>query len=319
MRRIIYAMAFLITILSGFSQITITYPEDKVTYGPWSDSYFFYERTKSNAHHLVLEVEVDKEVAYYQISRNGEFMTYEEEREDLSGVDLFVDFPAADTKPIDLVGYLTTLNRMEVVAFDETNTEIGRDSITFYLAVKLDDYFELLETEEEFISEFSFSDDDLDKLDMTIDTVTASNELFDITKTATYLRVRNKFTNSTDEHTRIRIDIEPKEGVDEYQLHGLIPKDVVETIDEMTLEKNFTVIDEDPLMVWQFSGPQSLEFDVNSRLSTDGVDDIKVVATPFEKKEVTLKTKNPLLYYIPIALVPIIAVVFVFFHRFDKK
>ena len=282
------------------SVISILVPEDGVTYGPWSDTYFFYPRSQSDAHHIRISVDMDEEVvSYYGLFRNGVHIA---------------DFDSTDKEPSDLVGYLTTYNNLTVVAYDDEDNELGRDDVEFYLAVNLDDYFELIESEPEFLSEFSVTDEDLGKINVTRELYQETTKYFTVTKKIMYVNVSNKFTNDMEEHTRVTINIKPSIQGEEVSVYNLIPKYIVEHVNDMTLTEEFKVLDNDPLMMWHFGDVEEITYDVNEKLTEEQLEEIKTIAVTEQLPE-----KSAFFYFIPLLLIPIIVGAIVYFGRFKKE
>ena len=322
MRWLIYFFMtmLLISCVSAGEHITLLYPEDLVTYGPWSDTYFFYERTQSEAHHIRIQVENSNEVAYYNIIRNDEAITYagDQTQTDFNPDDAIVDFEPDDLEPLDLVGYLSTMNDIEVIAYNNNGEEIDRDSVTFYLAVNIGDYFDILETQPEFNSVFEITDEDLSEVEINREVYEQTSELFTITKNIIYATVKNKFTDETEEHTRVEITITPNVPGENLILYSLIPKQVVDNVNGLTLEQEFVVEDPDPLLMWSFAQvqePKTLTYHVNKHLSEDEAEEIKLIAVSDAEVEA-----KPLIYYLfPILLIPILIGTLVYFSRYQKE
>ena len=316
----LFMIILLMSVVSAGEHINIMFPEDMVTYGPWSDTYFHYPRTDSEAHHMRVQVDVGVEVAYYNILRNNEVITYvgDQEQEDFNPGDNIVDFEPTDLEPLDLVGYLSTMNEFEVVAYDADGEEIDRDIVTFYLAVNIEDYFDILDIEPDFESTFSITDEDLGKVEITREVFEEKSDLFIITKRVSYVKVMNKFTEELENHTRIDITLTPKIIGQDVKLYSLIPKNVVEHVNNLVLEGQFEVEDPDPLLMWGFANvqdPKKLRYHVNKELSLEEAEEIKLIAIA----EGELQEKSILYYLIPILAIPIFIGLFVYFNRFQKE
>ncbi|PIN79380.1 hypothetical protein COV16_04540 [Candidatus Woesearchaeota archaeon CG10_big_fil_rev_8_21_14_0_10_34_8] len=304
--------------LSIAQEIQILFPEDSVTYGPWSDTYFDYPRTGGKAHHIRVNVDVGENVAYYRISRNGELINYANNvtQKDAVPDDYVVDFDPDDLEPLDMIGYLSAEQKLEVTAYDKDNNEIGSDSVTFYIAVNLDDYYEILESEESFAEDFAIREEDLGFVDVTMEEIESTSLFYTVTNKITYLTVKNRFTNENEEHTRITITIEPKNkgAVGKLvNLYSFIPKKVVGHLNSLTLEGKYAVIDADPVMMWNFvavNEPTTIEFDVNEHIPTNEISAVAVSDIDIEKTS----------WYFLIPLIVPIVLLFgiVYFSRFKK-
>ena len=318
-----YIISILILLLtvsfaSAENDITILNPEHDITYGPWSDSYVFYPRTESNAHQIMVELDINQEtVDHYQIFNNGIPIQYAGGimGADANPDDAIFDFPADDTRPATLVGPITTLNEVKVIAFDEENNVIDEDTVTFYLSINIEDYFEILERQEEGEIGFTIKPEDLAKMNIEKEVVDESNLLFDIKKEYTFLTVRDKFTGSEKEHTGIKITVTPKTPGVDLTLYNLIPKYVVEHVNELVLEDDFTVVDPDPVMMWQFANvqkPKTLEYHVEKKLKIEEIKEIKAISISENAGE----QKAISYFLLPVLLIPIVMFGFIFFSRY---
>ena len=319
-----YIISILILLLtvsfaSAENDITILNPEHDITYGPWSDSYVFYPRTESNAHQIMVELDINQEtVDHYQIFNNGIPIQYAGGimGADANPDDAIFDFPADDTRPATLVGPITTLNEVKVIAFDEENNVIDEDTVTFYLSINIEDYFEILERQEEGEIGFTIKPEDLAKMNIEKEVVDESNLLFDIKKEYTFLTVRDKFTGSEKEHTGIKITVTPKTPGVDLTLYNLIPKYVVEHVNELVLEDDFTVVDPDPVMMWQFANvqkPKTLEYHVEKKLKIEEIKEIKAISISENAGE----QKAISYFLLPVLLIPIVMFGFIFFSRYQ--
>jgi hypothetical protein len=319
---------FIITILifllvvsfaSAENDITILNPEHDLTYGPWSDTYVFYPRTESNAHQIMVELDINQEtVHHYQIFNNNIPIQY---AGGIMGVDAnpddaIFDFPADDTRPATLVGPVTTLNEVKVIAFDEENNVIDEDAVTFYLSINIEDYFEILERQEEGEIGFTIKPEDIAKINIEQEVVDESTLLFDIKKEYTFLTVEDKFTGSEKEHTGIKITITPKTPGVDLTLYNLIPKYIVEHVNELVLEDDFTIVDPDPIMMWQFANvqkPKTLEYHVEKKLKIEEIEEIKAITISENAGE----QKAISYFLLPVLLIPIVMFGFIFFSRYQ--
>jgi hypothetical protein len=307
---LIILLCFMVSLVAVSAQITITYPEDGVTYGPWSETYIDYARTEGKAHEFQMQVAIDNPaIAYYTIERYGALVrevTFDGTEGDV------VHFAPDDLEPMTLVGFLSAVQDFTVVAYDDAGNEIGQDTIEFYIAVELEDYYEILESEPGFADEFVVRDEDLSSIDVTIEEIEVTEGF--------YVTVRNRFTDETEEHTRVKVTIEPRiPGAADVMLdvYAFIPKEVVETLSGMTLEGEYNVIDVDPVMMWNFAAGEdtnSFEFDVNERLEEEAIREISTVAV--SDVEVS-RTK----WYFLIPLVAPIVLLFgiVYFSKFKRR
>ncbi len=317
---IIFAVLLLLLPITFAQEIKILFPENEVTYGPWSDTYFDYPKTGGKAHHIRISVQVSDSVAYYRIMRNNEYVQYlnNATMPDAVPTDSIIDFKSDDLEPLDLIGYLSALQNLTVVAYDESNNEVGRDSVVFYLAVNLDDYYELLSSEGQAASAFTVDEQAVQKIEVSEDIVEQSSEFFLIRKYVSPISVRNKFTGEVEEHTRIEIVVKPLfQTQRDISVYTVIPKSVVATLNDMTLTGNYSVIDADPVMMWNFAAvdeTQKIEYDVNLPLSAEEVEEIVPIAITTTHAE-----KTGWYFIIPMVIPIVLLFGIVFFSRFKKE
>ncbi|MEK6920367.1 MAG: hypothetical protein AABX82_00675, partial [Nanoarchaeota archaeon] len=283
---IILSLLVLPLVFAQTTPITLNFPENDVTYGPWSDSYFDYPRTGGKAHHIRLNVSVGEDVAYYRIMRNNEWVQYVGNRsmQDAVSDNSIIEFQPDDLEPLDLIGYLSALQNLSVIAYDIDGNELGRDSVVFYIAVNLDDYYELISSEGEIATSYSFTPDALDRISVSQEVVLSSSSFFTLKQYITQVTVRNKFTGDLENHTRIRLILKPaltSAFGQEVDLYAVIPKEIVETLHNLTLTGNYTVIDADPIMMWHFAAveeTETLEYDVTVPINTEEAREIVPIA-----------------------------------------
>lgn len=306
--------------LTFAQEIKILFPENEVTYGPWSDTYFDYPRTGGKAHHIRIKVDVGDNVAYYRIMRNNEWVQYlnNATMADAVPTDSIIDFKPTDSEPLDLIGYLSALQNLTAVAYDENNHEIGRNSVVFYLAVNLDDYYELLSSEGQIASGFTVDESAVSRIAVSEDIVEISSQLFSVKKYVSPITVRNRFTDEVESHTRIEIVVKPLfETARDISVYTVIPKSVVATLHDLTLTGNYTVLDADPVMMWGFAAvnsPQKVEYDVNLPLNTEEAGEIVPIAITHVNLE-----KSGWYFIIPLVIPIVLLFGIVFFSRFKKE
>lgn len=307
---------------SKTTTIQILFPQNDVTYGPWSDTYFDYPKTGGKAHHIRISVAVGDDVSYYRIMRNNEWVQYvgNVTMNDAVPDDAIIDFKPEDTEPMDLVGYLSALQNLTIIAFDENHHELGRDSVVFYLAVNLDDYYELLESGEAIQTELTLEPDIGEKIEVTQENIEQSLSLFTVVQTVTEVQVKNRFTGETETHSRVTVSIEPTgagmigQSADVY---AIIPKDIVASLSNLTLTGDFVVIDADPVMMWHFAAveeSQEVEYDVHVPVNTEDAKEIVPIAIAE-----TVGTRTSWYFLIPLVIPVILLFAIVYFSRFKKK
>lgn len=304
------------------SPITLNFPENDVTYGPWSDTYFDYPRTGGKAHHIRLNVSVGDDVAYYRIMRNNEWVQYVGNRtmQDAVSDNAIIEFRPDDLEPLDLIGYLSALQNLSVIAYDEAGNELGSDSAVFYIAVNLDDYYEILSSEGEVALSHTFTPDALERVAISQEVALASTKLFTLKQYIAQITVRNKFTGELENHTRVRLTLKPALAAsfgNAVDLYTYLPKEIVATLNNLTLTGNFSVIDADPLMMWHFAAveeTETVEYDVTVPIHTEEAEEIvPIVVSAIEG------TKTSWYFMIPLVIPIILLFAIVYFSRFKKK
>lgn len=300
--------------------IKILFPQHNVTYGPWSETYTFYPKTKSNAHQMRVKLTADQQnVVYYRLYNNGKPIVYagNMQLEDFNANDNVFDFPADDLEPVTLVGPVTTLNNITAIAYDKDKNEIDRDSVVFFLAINIEDYFEVLDREDTQEVGFAIRPEDLARINVQQETVVESKDLFDVKQEFWYVKVKDKFTQNEKEHTAVRTTIIPKIPGVNISLYTIIPKEIVESVNNLVLQQNFTVMDPDPVMLWQFANvdkAKTLEYHVEEKLRKEQIAEIKVISVPTKQD-----LKKPLFYFlIPVLLIPMIMFTIIYFSKYAK-
>jgi hypothetical protein len=312
------------TIFAVFAQeapITLHFPEDNVTYGPWSDTYFDYPRTGGKAHHIRFNVSVGDDVAYYRVMRNNEWVQYvgNLSMADAVSDNSIIEFQPDDLQPLDLIGYLSALQNISVVAYDAYDNELGRDTAVFYIAVNLDDYYELLSSEGEIATSYSFTPDALDRISVSEEVALSTSSFFTLKQYITQVTVRNKFTGELENHTRVRLTLKPaltSAFGQEVSLYTVIPKEIVSTLHNLTLTGNYSVIDADPIMMWHFAAveeTETLEYDVTVSIDAEDAGEIVPIAVSDIEG-----TKTSWYFFIPLVIPVILLFAIVYFSRFKK-
>ncbi|MEK6867989.1 MAG: hypothetical protein AABX98_04150, partial [Nanoarchaeota archaeon] len=280
------------------------------------------ENPGGKAHHLRINVSVGEDVAYYRIMRNNEWVQYVGNRsmQDAVSDNSIIEFQPDDLEPLDLIGYLSALQNLSVIAYDIDGNELGRDSVVFYIAVNLDDYYELISSEGEIATSYSFTPDALDRISVSQEVVLSSSSFFTLKQYITQVTVRNKFTGDLENHTRIRLILKPaltSAFGQEVDLYAVIPKEIVETLHNLTLTGNYTVIDADPIMMWHFAAveeTETLEYDVTVPINTEEAREI----VPIAISEIE-GTKTSWYFMIPLVIPIILLFAIVYFSRFKKN
>ncbi|MBI5072915.1 hypothetical protein HZA99_03785 [Candidatus Woesearchaeota archaeon] len=306
---------------SSAQSIKILFPQNDATYGPWSDTYFDYPRTGGKAHHIRISVDIGDDVSYYRIMRNGEWVQYVGNRsmQDAMQNDSIIDFRSDDTEPLDLIGYLSALQNLTVVAYDKDNNQVGTDNVVFYLAVNLDDYYDLLSSGETVTSHYALRPDIADAVSVNQEQLQSSFPLFTLIQTMTSIQVKNKFTGEVENHTRVHLTVKPAVSSvlgTPADIYTVIPKELA-AFNNLTLTGQFQVINADPVMMWHFAAvenAQDIEYDVNVPINTESVDKVVPIAITSESG-----VKTSWYFLIPLVIPVILLFAIVYFSRFKKK
>ena len=118
----------------------------------------------------------------------------------------------------------------------------------------------------------------------------------------------------TEEGTDVKISLRPQANLKGVNIPIQIPKCMAQYADELKLKGNYKIIQDDPLIVWQFDEvkeQQSIEFTVPKDISEDCKQQLRAIglAQSFSK---------PLNPFLPLLIIPLIALLLVF-NRFAGK
>ncbi len=127
-------------------------------------------------------------------------------------------------------------------------------------------------------------------------------------------------------NTKISIEIEPKNVLYNFSVYVNIPKCLAERIDEIVFkEKNFTVLNADPLVVWHFAEVTDkidLSYELKDLKDIHECEDEALTLAMAEEigKEIIIKSKfNYWKIILPLLLIPIIAIIIIFFSKFRRE
>ena len=319
---VLFLVALPLTFAQETQAIKILFPQNDVTYGPWSDTYFDYPRTGGKAHHIRISVSVGEGVSSYRIMRNGEWIQYVGNTSLVDALpnDSIIDFHADDLEPLDLIGYLSALQNLTVVAFDENQNEVGSDTVVFYLAVNLDDYYDLLSSGEKITTQYTLQPDVAERVSVSEQQLENSFPLFTLIQTMTNIQVKNKFTGEVENHTRVHLTVKPAVSSllgTPVDIYTVIPKELIATLNNLTLTGQFQVIDADPVMMWHFAAvqdSQEIEYDANVPINTEDANSVVPIAITSESN-----VKTSWYFLIPLVIPILLLFVIVYFSRFKKK
>ncbi len=116
-----------------------------------------------------------------------------------------------------------------------------------------------------------------------------------------------------DGKTKLRIGLDPHADLRGVRVPVQIPKCVAASASELNLQGNYEIIQDDPLVVWTFdaiSTKENIDIDLGTReIAEDCRSGITALA-------VASNVNKPLNPWIPLALIPIIGFVIIFFQKF---
>lgn len=165
-----------------------------------------------------------------------------------------------------------------------------------------------LETEEELLSLFA---EETDIGETNFDNMISDfNENVDVSRerrtTSTY------YTNGEEIHEVEYIFVaEPNEGVEEYYILEYIPKEIVESSNDIFfLNEEPIILQEDPMIMWHFNEQKEVSYTVNSNSNINS----KIVGLAVMKNESLWRFD----ILIPIGLAILVAFIIIYFARFSK-
>jgi len=115
--------------------------------------------------------------------------------------------------------------------------------------------------------------------------------------------------------TRVTITLNPGQILEDVRIPLEIPKCLAHSMSELIFDQdNYVVVNDDPLMVWTFeelSKKQTLSFTVPKSIDQDCQEQLKA----FGMASGIRKPVNP---WLPVAIIPVIGFILVFFQRFHQ-
>lgn len=116
--------------------------------------------------------------------------------------------------------------------------------------------------------------------------------------------------------TTVTLTLKPGQILENVRVPLEIPKCLANTVSEMDIkQENFVVVNEDPLMVWTFdelSSQQQISFTVPKNVDDDCRKQLKAFGMASGKRK-------PVSPWLPLAIIPVIGFVLLFFQRFHES
>jgi len=126
------------------------------------------------------------------------------------------------------------------------------------------------------------------------------------------LTIRSNF-EETEDSTKVSLKLTPGANLKDLRVPLEIPKCLAEHVNEIQFDQsNYEVINVDPLMVWTFdalNSEQEISFTVPKLVDQNCKDQMRAFG---------VAQSEPVNPWVPIAIIPIIGLVLVFFQRFHK-
>jgi hypothetical protein len=116
-----------------------------------------------------------------------------------------------------------------------------------------------------------------------------------------------------DGKTKLRIGLNPHAELQGVRVPVQIPKCVAQSASELKLQGNYEIIQDDPLVVWTFesiSSKENIDIDLGTK---DVAEECRTGLTALAVASTVNKPLNP---WIPLALIPIVGFIIIFFQKF---
>ncbi len=128
------------------------------------------------------------------------------------------------------------------------------------------------------------------------------------------LVITRSFTEDAD-GTKVNLKLTPGADLRGVRVPLEIPKCLANSISEIAFDQdNFVVVNDDPLMVWTFdtlTTEQDISFSIPKTVDESCKDQLRAFGLAGEKR-------SPINPWLPLAIIPIIGLVLVFFQRFHE-
>ncbi len=303
--QILFVIVYLFTLLSFVSaaDIEIVFPTEG-TYGPWSGTYKTHEGGK--AHFITPSIKVNQQVVdKYELYDNG---------------NLIGSFEASDLNPTTAVITDPGLHTLVVKGY-KSNQVVAEHSVKADFVFNYFDVFKSVKELDPVVVNFEVTEEDFANIEATLEDYQKTMKHVELKKSFIHLTVKDKFTGEEKENTLVVIKIKVDEAVKDLKVYELIPKTIAQHINNLTLTGNYTIIEEDPLIVWNFANVDTAavkeleaSYAVNDFVLEEDFEDVKTI--PIAE----IKPKRTYLYYLlPLLLIPIIVFIVIYFGKFQKE
>jgi hypothetical protein len=131
------------------------------------------------------------------------------------------------------------------------------------------------------------------------------------TKEALHIGINKEFDG---EKTTLHLSLDPTKSLFDLTVPVQIPKCMAEYASEMGLPDNVEILEEDPLIAWQFDQldePVAITFTVNKDIDQECLDQLKAMAF-------AQQVGKPLSPWLALLIIPALAVTLIFFQRFES-
>lgn len=127
--------------------------------------------------------------------------------------------------------------------------------------------------------------------------------------------------NSTTQHTVVVIDIKTDETILDLKIIETIPKDFASHVDQISFSEEPIILEEDPVIMWHLQGvdEKRLQYSVEGNTTVTG-NTILLVEEGEEESSTTTSSPLPSKdIWLPVLLIPLIALTIIFFSKFAPK
>lgn len=299
---LVFCSLFLLPIVSA-ADIEIVFPVEG-TYGPWSGTYKTHESGK--AHFITPSIKVNQQaIDKYELYDNG---------------NLIGGFEASDLNPTTAVITDPGLHTFVVKGY-KNNQVIAEDKVKTDFVFNYFDVFKSVKELDPVAVNFDVTEDDFANIDATLEEYQKTMEHVELKKSFIHLTVKDKFTGEEKENTLVVVKIKLDSTVKDLKVYEKIPKTVAQHVNNLTLIGNYTILEEDPLIVWSFANIDTaaikeleVSYAVNDFVLEEDFEDVKTI--PIAE----IKPKKTYLYYLlPLLLIPIIVFIVIYFGKFQKE
>lgn len=126
--------------------------------------------------------------------------------------------------------------------------------------------------------------------------------------------------NSTAVRTVIVIDLKSEKNFQYVRIIETIPKDFAAHVSELTSSDEFTVLEEDPIIMWHIENmdEKRIQYSVQGNATLTG-NTILLTSVDAETDGVDLDKKSSANIVFPLLMIPLVAGIIIFFSKFSKS